>query len=243
MSSLLLVACASGCGKDDETPPTESNTTADRSAEIALYEEKLAYYREVIEGMESEMLSLKESNYITVSEYKIRIENLENQIDALSASKGDGSVSAGKNDDAMQDPPAQTPVVNPDSIVSNEEDPAAVFTYSDSDGGLIITGYMGSAEKIEVPSSIDGKAVVGIGESAFANLRAEEIILPAGIVSIDWFAFSGCFALKSVTIPASVRSVGYGAFDNCPSSLVIRGGKGTYIEAFAASWGMTFVGE
>ena len=97
-----------------------------------------------------------------------------------------------------------------------------------------------SDSAVTVPDSIDGYPVVKIGEGAFKDSSVVSITLPDTVREIDWFAFSGCVYLKEITIPASVTSVGYGAFDYCTARPRIICQKGSYIEAYAASWGMAF---
>ena len=49
------------------------------------------------------------------------------------------------------------------------------FIYTVSGGTVTITKYTGSAEDVVIPSSIDGKPVVGIGDYAFTScLRLEK---------------------------------------------------------------------
>jgi hypothetical protein len=69
------------------------------------------------------------------------------------------------------------------------------FTYTVSYGTVTITGYSCPLKPTEVviPTTIDGMPVVIIRSSAFNN----------------------CRGLTSVTIPASVTSIGHGAFKGC----------------------------
>ena len=45
---------------------------------------------------------------------------------------------------------------------------------------------------------------------------AVNVTVPDGVTEIDW-AFYGCTSLKTVSIPGSVRHIGYGAFEGCSS--------------------------
>ena len=57
-----------------------------------------------------------------------------------------------------------------------------------------------------------------IPDSGFAEyVHLRSITLPAGIKSIGSCAFSGCTSLKSIHIPGSVTSIGYSAFSGCES--------------------------
>ena len=58
--------------------------------------------------------------------------------------------------------------------------------------------------------------VISIKKYAFEkhNLLTS-VTIPASVTSIGYAAFSGCSALTSVTIPASVTSIGTGAFRAC----------------------------
>ena len=62
-------------------------------------------------------------------------------------------------------------------------------------------------------------------------------MLPDGVKEIGWFAFSGCHNLTSVTLPASVEAIAYGAFENCSKSLVFLCPEGSYAAAYARSYG------
>ena len=135
--------------------------------------------------------------------------------------------------------PDKTPVVN-ETVNETVNEP---FDYVIKDGKITITAYKGNEKSITIPESIDSLPVASIGEGAFKDSSIEKIILPESVTHIDWFAFSGCKRLCEITIPASVTSVGYGAFDNCSGFLVIKCEKGSYIEAFAASWGILSVAD
>lgn len=120
------------------------------------------------------------------------------------------------------------------------------FEYLQSGAGIKITSYTGRAEAVILPGSIDGKAVVALGEGAFspASGRAASariIILPDSVRTIGSSAFAGsaalervrlpgslegdilhstfkgCSALKEVRIPDGVAKIGTEAFMNCSS--------------------------
>ena len=47
------------------------------------------------------------------------------------------------------------------------------------------------------------------------NTEIKELVIPAGVTSIGWYAFSGCSGLTSVSIPNSVSSIGDYVFAEC----------------------------
>ena len=69
------------------------------------------------------------------------------------------------------------------------------YRYIVENGEVTITEYTGVATDVTIPDTIKDMPVVAIG--------------------ID--AFYGCFTLQSVTIPDSVREIGFAAFDSCIS--------------------------
>ena len=81
--------------------------------------------------------------------------------------------------------------------------------------------------------------VVAIADRAFENrTKLTSVVLPSGVETVGWFAFSGCVALSEVTIPDSVRSISYGAFLNCNASMTICCSANSYAERYAQSYGI-----
>ena len=92
------------------------------------------------------------------------------------------------------------------------------FEYSVLDDGTVeITGYSGSAEKVDIPEKIDGKSVTRIGYDAFKYSSLASITIPDSVTRIGWSAFENCTSLTSVTIPNSVTDIGDDAFLGCTS--------------------------
>ena len=102
---------------------------------------------------------------------------------------------------------------------------------------IIILGLTLDGEQmnsISIPSYIDGKEVVAIGESAFERACSglTSIILPDTIKDIRHHAFIGCSGLTNINIPSNIIRIGAYAFCECssltlelslPSSLKILG--------------------
>ena len=86
---------------------------------------------------------------------------------------------------------------------------------------------------LNLPETLGGYLVKGIGEGAFANLRGiQTVSIPSGYEWIGDYAFSNCTALASVEIPYGVRSIGKRVFVNTiipeltlPDSLINMGGN------------------
>lgn len=116
------------------------------------------------------------------------------------------------------------------------------FTYTVSSSGVTLTAYNGTALNIEIPATVDNRPVIAIGDRMLLNnTNVQSVVIPEGVKSVGWFAFSGCIALGAVSMPASVESVSYGAFENCPSSLTIFCPAGSYAERYAQSFGIRTV--
>ena len=92
------------------------------------------------------------------------------------------------------------------------------YEYDVLDNGTVeITGYNGSAEKVDIPAEIDGKSVTSIGDDAFKYSRLASITIPDSVTSIGSCAFYFCTNLRSVTIPDNGTKIYRRAFFNCTS--------------------------
>ena len=206
------------------TPNSDSSGTAN-DINVDSYKEQIAYYMSLVEALQVDILKLREEAYIDECEYQLKISTLEDTVEMLKKTvaslSGDNSTSG-----STHVPPNDNLAVKTD------------YKYIINDGKITITEYTGKDIDVNIPSTIDGKPVVKIGEGAFSETQIRKVAIPSGVKEIDWFAFSGCTVLESILIPTSVTSVGYGAFDYCPKTLVIKCEKGSYIEAYALSWGM-----
>ncbi len=92
------------------------------------------------------------------------------------------------------------------------------FVYEvNSDNTITITGYNDfSADFVNIPSQIDGKAVVSIGQGAFQLKPSITGIKIADTVkSVGSMAFYNCKKLNSVTFGSETASIGSKAFNSC----------------------------
>ena len=90
------------------------------------------------------------------------------------------------------------------------------------DGGVVITGYWGSATDILIPAEIYGDPVVGIGDGAFSYSDITSLVIPEGVTYIEEYAFSGCESLAWVSLPSTMETIGTAAFNNCTSLELVK---------------------
>ena len=78
-----------------------------------------------------------------------------------------------------------------------------------------ISGYTGSAEKLNIPSKLDTYTVTSIEYGAFEGCdNLISVSIPNSITSIGNSTFRDCESLTNITIPESVISIGDEAFLN-----------------------------
>lgn len=84
-------------------------------------------------------------------------------------------------------------------------------------GAFAILGEEGfnftSINSVSLPDTLSK-----IGNYAFSFSEITEIVIPDGTTIIGGYAFGGCEKLKSITIPASIKSLGIELFDDGPTS-------------------------
>ncbi len=89
------------------------------------------------------------------------------------------------------------------------------LTYSLEDGSVVITGYTGSAETVEIPTEIDGMPVTKIGNTAFYGGSLTSIVIPEGITTIASGAFWHCKGLADLSLPSTLTTIESFAFNDC----------------------------
>jgi len=89
------------------------------------------------------------------------------------------------------------------------------YGYSVKDGYVIITDCDVTAEKIVIPSEIEGVPVSEITSQAFSGAKAKEIIIPETVSKIGVQVFKDCSGITSLVIPKSVKYIGDNCFENC----------------------------
>ena len=98
------------------------------------------------------------------------------------------------------------------------------FKYKVNEDGNSVTilKYDGANNDAKIPETIAGKTVTVIGEEAFSLWSSwfssdspASLTIPASVTSIGSYAFYHWRNLKSITIPSTVTSIGYHAFGFC----------------------------
>ncbi|MBO4636860.1 MAG: DUF4214 domain-containing protein [Clostridiales bacterium] len=107
-----------------------------------------------------------------------------------------------------------------------------LFSYRTTGAGVVVYQYDGDTfpEDFVIPSVINDRPVVGISDGFIHSPAVKRITLPPTLQSIGDYAFSACTSLESITIPASVTSIGKGAFAQCSSlnTLNVESGNNAY---------------
>lgn len=79
------------------------------------------------------------------------------------------------------------------------------FTYVKEDGGISLTGLVGSApEEIVIPAEIEGLPVTKICKEVFWKKQITSVVVPEGVTTIEPYAFAQNTMLKSVVLPETL---------------------------------------
>jgi Leucine-rich repeat (LRR) protein len=89
----------------------------------------------------------------------------------------------------------------------SSEKPESSYEFEDG----VIKKYLGSDTEIDIPESIDGKAVVEIGNTAFRSKGITAITIPSSVTKIGMGAFA-MNDIQSIELPTNIESIGNMAF-------------------------------
>lgn len=137
--------------------------------------------------------------------------------------EADGSVSLGDRSVLAS---AGVPELKAGESTVTTEDGSVLKWKVDSSTTAKITGYVTLTADLVVPSEIEGRSVIALGDmvvggspipnSTFAdNTVLESVHLPDSLKILSGLDFSGCANLKSVRIPSGVLYIGMGCFADC----------------------------
>ena len=191
-------------------------------------------------GQTSQTFSLSAGTYylrlygsLCSADYTVRIDKVKSSSGGSSGGSGSSSSNSNKNTTAKPAGGNNVVTAAPSSAtesetfaqinaeVEKEASSAEIKFYGDFkyiviNVNIYICGYVGSDEKVEIPSEIDGMPVVGITDNAFAKTSAQEI-----------------------TVPSSVSEFGKNAFgEEDGETRTIVAEEGSPAEAYALSTGM-----
>lgn len=193
------------------TVSSPSDTSNQSSSQTSDTSKKIA-------ELEEQIVLLIQSQQLSDTERKKQIELLEAELNLLKE----------ESEESSKEPQ------------EDKNDESQIFKYTLENGKAIITEINAKEESITIPSVIDGYQVISIGSQALSSNSVRNVIISSGIEKLDWFAFSGCVSLSSVSIPDSVSSIGYGAFDNTSKSLTIYCTRDSFAHKYAQSYGITY---
>ena len=104
------------------------------------------------------------------------------------------------------------------SCGGEKETPAKDFVTYEINGEILISGYKGKPQQIDIiiPKKIKGKPVTTISDGAFSGLKfVNSIKLHDGIKKIGTGAFAGCPLITSIAIPEGITEIGENTFNTC----------------------------
>lgn len=117
------------------------------------------------------------------------------------------------------------------------EGAGAVYFYTISEKGAVITGYEGHKMELSVPSQIEGTEVTAVGKKAFFNTTGlYRIYLPDTIQRIDDWAFAHCRDLEEIYLPRKEYVLGKALFMECGSlkRICLTQGNGDDVRGFGS---------
>jgi hypothetical protein len=76
------------------------------------------------------------------------------------------------------------------------------YTYSEADGGYVVTGYTGSSTEVYIAKEYNNIPVVAIGRGAFgSNSYITKVVAPKSVKKVGGSAFEVCASLTYVALP------------------------------------------
>jgi len=117
-------------------------------------------------------------------------------------------------------PATTSHVVVGDSCACGYKLATANMTFANSPSGYKLTAYNGTDKNIIIPATYNGSPVVGIADRAFINNdNLVGVSIPKSVKEIGYRAFLGCDNLSNVVFEAgsALNSISDGAFTDCVS--------------------------
>lgn len=94
-----------------------------------------------------------------------------------------------------------------------------IYRNQQDSNGMCITAASGYGEEVTIPNTLPYNGqdvdVTHIGYAVFSSTNVTSVTLPATLTSVGNYTFNTCRALTSIEIPASVTTLGDEAFGSC----------------------------
>ena len=216
LSSILIVtALISSCARTGS--PSSSSDDGESSDGTSSQDR--------ISELEAKLLTLIQNQELSDTERKKEIDALTKELEKLKSTS-----SSNKAENESEE----------NSESEQDTAPANTFKYTLDGNRAIITEITTVSDSVNIPSTIDGYQVYSIGTEALSSKTVKTVVISNGIEKLDWFAFRNCISLSSITVPSSVTSIGYGAFDNVSKGFTIKCVKDSFAHQYAQSYGLTY---
>ncbi|MEQ6357131.1 leucine-rich repeat protein [Lysinibacillus sp. M3] len=133
----------------------------------------------------------------------------DNEDEAILPNDSDDNISSPSNNDEEEMGPLNSEDNSTILETKNEEG----YITNDVGNSVVIIGYQGDKSDIVIPSEINGKPVIEIGDEAFSGKQLTNVTIPSSVKMIGKFAFSNN-QLTSIEIPSSMTTIGIYAFSS-----------------------------
>ena len=115
------------------------------------------------------------------------------------------------------------------------------YIYTVSGTEMTIDKYIGSDANVEIPETIDGYTVAGIGAEAFKDCTTlETVSIPGTVKTVGENAFAGCTALTSIEFKSGTSEI-FDAATTIPEQAVIHGFLNSTAQVYAEKYEREFV--
>lgn len=94
------------------------------------------------------------------------------------------------------------------------------------EGSVLTISGTGDMENYSTASKPDGSGSITTAPWGEYYEAIERVVIENGVMSIGYYAFSGCTSLASIVIPDSVELIGNDAFSGCSSLETVTLGNG-----------------
>ena len=93
---------------------------------------------------------------------------------------------------------------------------ASLFTYTETDEDITVTGYTGNEEMLVIPEEINGKPVVAVAGGALRSQNFKTLFLTKNITAVAPRAITDCRDLETLYISDSITKMQNESISSCP---------------------------